>query len=102
MPDTVVLNAAYVFDCPECGHANFGRMVEAELTAEESEYLKQRMIPDYGEEWKANEDAPFEEGIGLVTLPDNATCEKCGKVFEVWREETPDPEDLPERFRPET
>lgn len=84
-PDEIVLNHAYVFTCNNCGHKQFGELVEAELHPDEQEALNRiaGIEPDSYES-KVLSDAGMNEGVSMVMTPSRVTCEKCETTFGVW------------------
>lgn len=72
------LLTAYVWDCDECGTANFERSQVAELVDDDREEMFRAF-----HEMDAWEPLPDNwRDFQMVTSPNSVTCRRCGMTFE--------------------
>jgi len=78
---TVVLQAAYVWECPHCCFENHGSTLEHALTTWEREaaYRRAYQLPP-------SEELPTGwENYPVVVLPEGVTCTLCDRTFAIDR-----------------
>lgn len=68
----VIIDLAYAWNCPHCGHRNYAESVIAEITPEEKENHYEQLGCITGEVAKTGD---------WVTHPDEDDCGKCGRTI---------------------
>lgn len=85
----VELHPAHIWTCEDCGRDNFERCVEAEMPDDE----RAEMFRKFHHMQEYEELPEGWEGFGMVTAPEEVTCQHCGAEFETEEHGTIEDED---------